>query len=595
MSRCLTERSIDHVVLERGEVANSWRTERWDSLRLLTPNWMTRLPGHRYHGRRPRRLHDRGRGRRLPRRLPHAHRRAGPDRAPPSSRSRRVDRGFRITTTTGRDRQLGRGRRDRSVQHTPHPGDRRRAADPDPPDHADPRTATPISSATVASSSSAPRPPALQIADELRRSGRDVTLAVGDHVRLPRTYRGMDIHWWMDAVGAARRALRRGGGHHAGPAAPVAAARRLARASARSTSTRCTPTASSSSADSPASPGTTAQFSGSFANFCASADLKLGRLLDAIDEYAPAHGLDAELDPHRPARPHHRARSPTPPIDLQPTRHRRLGDRLPARLPVARTRPARPQGCHPPRRRRHGPAAACTCSACRSLAAASRASSTASAPTPVELSAHLAHHLDATSDRTNSTLSANVPDRPRHHQPTTTPPPTTKKDSDHEHHRNHHRDQHHQPAGPTERNGVPVAKLRGTIAKLTENPDLAAFRFTATNTWVEGTATRSTIHEWYGAGSEQLHVAEFSATADHPTLGHGHGPTPQEYRPARARRVHRRRGRNNRRQPRDRPHQDRDPGARLDRRPRRTRHRPGRSQRLQQGRGGSRRRRRRST
>src|SRR6478752_921227 len=44
MSRCLAERSVDHVVLERGEVANSWRS-RWDSLRLLTPTWMTRLPG----------------------------------------------------------------------------------------------------------------------------------------------------------------------------------------------------------------------------------------------------------------------------------------------------------------------------------------------------------------------------------------------------------------------------------------------------------------------------------------------------------------------------------------------------------------------
>ena len=50
MSRRLTDRSIDHVVLERGEVANSWRTERWDSLRLLTPNWHTRLPGRRYDG-----------------------------------------------------------------------------------------------------------------------------------------------------------------------------------------------------------------------------------------------------------------------------------------------------------------------------------------------------------------------------------------------------------------------------------------------------------------------------------------------------------------------------------------------------------------
>ena len=41
MSHRLSRASIDHVVLERGEVANSWRTERWDSLRLLTPNWMT--------------------------------------------------------------------------------------------------------------------------------------------------------------------------------------------------------------------------------------------------------------------------------------------------------------------------------------------------------------------------------------------------------------------------------------------------------------------------------------------------------------------------------------------------------------------------
>ena len=53
MSRRLTERSIDHVVLERGEVANSWRTQRWPSLRLLTPNWQTRLPGQPYAGDDP--------------------------------------------------------------------------------------------------------------------------------------------------------------------------------------------------------------------------------------------------------------------------------------------------------------------------------------------------------------------------------------------------------------------------------------------------------------------------------------------------------------------------------------------------------------
>src|ERR1700730_11537664 len=53
MSRRLTERSIDHVVLERGEVANSWRTQRWPSLRLLTPNWLTRLPGYDSAGNAP--------------------------------------------------------------------------------------------------------------------------------------------------------------------------------------------------------------------------------------------------------------------------------------------------------------------------------------------------------------------------------------------------------------------------------------------------------------------------------------------------------------------------------------------------------------
>ena len=53
MSWHLGARGIDHVVLERGEVANSWRTERWDSLRLLTPNWQSRLPGRAHDGADP--------------------------------------------------------------------------------------------------------------------------------------------------------------------------------------------------------------------------------------------------------------------------------------------------------------------------------------------------------------------------------------------------------------------------------------------------------------------------------------------------------------------------------------------------------------
>jgi uncharacterized OsmC-like protein len=82
---------------------------------------------------------------------------------------------------------------------------------------------------------------------------------------------------------------------------------------------------------------------------------------------------------------------------------------------------------------------------------------------------------------------------------------------------------------PAEFNGVPTQKMFATIARMKDNGQLAAFRFSAKNEWVEGTASRSTIYEWFGAGSDQVHVREFQFVADHPTLGHGHGPTPQEY------------------------------------------------------------------
>jgi putative flavoprotein involved in K+ transport len=37
---------VEHVVLERGRIGESWRSARWDSFTLVTPNWMTRLPGY---------------------------------------------------------------------------------------------------------------------------------------------------------------------------------------------------------------------------------------------------------------------------------------------------------------------------------------------------------------------------------------------------------------------------------------------------------------------------------------------------------------------------------------------------------------------
>ena len=53
VSRCLTGQGADHVVVERGRVAERWRSARWDSLRLLTPNWMSRLPAWSYPGPDP--------------------------------------------------------------------------------------------------------------------------------------------------------------------------------------------------------------------------------------------------------------------------------------------------------------------------------------------------------------------------------------------------------------------------------------------------------------------------------------------------------------------------------------------------------------
>jgi len=100
MSRRLAERSIDHVVLERGEVANSWKTERWDSLRLLTPNWQSRLPGYEYRGDDPEGF------RTMPETIAFLERYAKAIAAPVRARTaatsvRRTEDGYAVQTTQG--------------------------------------------------------------------------------------------------------------------------------------------------------------------------------------------------------------------------------------------------------------------------------------------------------------------------------------------------------------------------------------------------------------------------------------------------------------------------------------------------------------
>jgi uncharacterized OsmC-like protein len=81
------------------------------------------------------------------------------------------------------------------------------------------------------------------------------------------------------------------------------------------------------------------------------------------------------------------------------------------------------------------------------------------------------------------------------------------------------------------RNGVDTATLFATLDAVKGDPDIAKFRFRATNTWMSGTHNRSTIHGFHGAKQEMTHRQRFTFDADHPPVlvGTDNGPTPVEY------------------------------------------------------------------
>jgi uncharacterized OsmC-like protein len=84
---------------------------------------------------------------------------------------------------------------------------------------------------------------------------------------------------------------------------------------------------------------------------------------------------------------------------------------------------------------------------------------------------------------------------------------------------------------PKVRNGVDVPMLFGTIDVVREQPSLAQFQFRATNRWVVGTHSRTTIETFSGAGGEHSHKQEFAYDADHPAVlvGADQAPTPVEF------------------------------------------------------------------
>ena len=196
-SALLTERGIEHVVLERGQVANTWRTARWDGFYLNTPNWSLALPGHEYDGPDP----DAFSSRDEVVEYLEAYGRAAPVRTGIEVTRLRRDGGVWCLETSD-----GEVRADAVVVATgafqqPHlpagaegaPGEvLGLVAD----EYRNPEQ-LPEGAVLVVGSGQA----GCQIADELRRAGRRVNLSVGSCPRFPRRWGGRDLLFWVLALG----------------------------------------------------------------------------------------------------------------------------------------------------------------------------------------------------------------------------------------------------------------------------------------------------------------------------------------------------------------------------------------------------------
>jgi len=205
MSRCLTDRGVEHVVLERGRVAERWRTERWDSLRLLTPNWMSRLPGWSYAGADPHGFMTAGDV------VSHFDRYARASAAPVEEDSEVEHLGFDgdgFLVVTPRSRWcavnvvLATGWCDRPAVPAASRGLHPAIGQTVPAAYRHPG-ALPAGGVLVVGASAT----GVQLALELAQAGRDVVLAVGNHSRVPRSYRGMDIFWWLEQIGSLDRTI----------------------------------------------------------------------------------------------------------------------------------------------------------------------------------------------------------------------------------------------------------------------------------------------------------------------------------------------------------------------------------------------------
>ena len=274
-------------------MANSWRRERWDSLRLLTPNWQSRLPGLRYEGADPDGYMTMAEVTEFIERFAKVAR--APVRTGVNVTSvRRADDGYRVTTSDGviacRTVVIASGACNRpSVAPVS-------AGVPAPVEQLTPFAyrgpgQLPDGGVLVVGASAT----GVQLAAEIRRSGRPVTLSVGEHVRLPRLYRGRDVLWWMDASGVWDQRYDE--------VDDLSRARRLPSPQLVGTPERATLDLNALTALGVELVGRWAMardgralFSGGLRNVFSLADLKMNRLLDTFDEWALTSGRDGEFE-----------------------------------------------------------------------------------------------------------------------------------------------------------------------------------------------------------------------------------------------------------------------------------------------------------
>lgn len=289
ISQLLNTEGVEHVVLERGAVANSWRKERWDSLTLLTPNWQTRLPGCTYDGDDPDGYMS---VRELVQFLDHY---AAKTSAPIVTGCEvtsvcRMGGRYRVTTSQGiwyaRAVVLATGAC--NVPSVPKAAsDLTEITQLTPFDYRSPESVPEGGTLIVGASATG-----LQLADELLKAGHEVTLAAGEHVRMPRRYRGKDIFYWMTQSGIHDQCYT--------DVEDIARGRSLPSPQLVGSSDLPILDLNYLQDQGARIAGRfmrvwngQVQFSGSLRNVCALADLKMQRLLTLIDETADQEGAPA--------------------------------------------------------------------------------------------------------------------------------------------------------------------------------------------------------------------------------------------------------------------------------------------------------------